>query len=85
MARIEGVSDESATPEIQAVFEEKRRQNSLGIVPETVRIWALWPSIQGAVQQLINAIRWAAERAGIRSDLLYLVYLRVAKLNRDPY
>ena len=85
MARIVGVSDEDATPEIQAVFDEKRRQNPKGIVPETARIWALWPYIQQAVEQLIKAIRWAAERAGIESDLLYLVYLRVAKLNRDPF
>lgn len=91
MARIDGVSDKEATPATKAIFNRKKKQNPLGLVPETARIHALWPGIQKAVQDLREEIfkgakpGRAVKLSRIKPDLLYLVYLRVAKLNRDAF
>ena len=91
MARIEGVSDQEATPALRAVFDKKKKQNPHRKVPDTARIHALWPGIQKAVQDLREEIfkgvkpGRATQHSRIKADLLYLVYLRVAKLNRDAF
>lgn len=80
MARIQGVTKETASPEIREIFE--RQERIYGSVLNTSPIYALRPTILKGASALAEGIRASGL---IEEPLKSLVSLRAATINGCPF
>ncbi|MBI4523883.1 MAG: hypothetical protein HY695_08745 [Deltaproteobacteria bacterium] len=80
MARIQGVSKESAPEEVRSIFTEQEKR--YGFVTNTAKIYGLRPTIQKGVQALAEGIR---ESGLIEPELRHLVCVKAAGINGCPF
>jgi alkylhydroperoxidase family enzyme len=80
MARIKGVTKETAAPELRGIFEEQEKQ--YGAPLNTLRIYALRPTIYKGAQALAQGIR---DSGLIAPELKHLVCVKAAGINGCPY
>jgi uncharacterized peroxidase-related enzyme len=74
------VTDEAATPEVEAVF--KRFRDAIGFVPNLVRMWAQAPHLLDTLVELETTL---AGTGKIAPELKELAMARTSELNGCPY
>ncbi|MCH7735965.1 MAG: hypothetical protein IH872_01040 [Chloroflexi bacterium] len=80
MARIHGITEEEATPEVRELFQ--RQRSIFGEVLNTTPIFALRPTIMAGSIALAAGI----DASGlIGPSLKYLVYTKTAWINGCPF
>ncbi len=80
MARVVGITEESATPEIKEMF--RRQRSMFGEVLNTTPVIALRPTILAGS----NALAAGIDASGlIDPPLKYLVYTKTAWINGCPF
>ena len=80
MTRVNGITEQEATPEVQALFQ--RQRELFGDVLNTTPIFALRPTIMAGSTALAAGI----DASGlIEPPLKYLVYTKTAWINRCPF
>ena len=80
MAKLRGITEEEATPEVQELFQRQRRM--FGDVISTTPIFALRPTIMEGSTALAAGINASGL---IEPSLKYLVYTKTARINGCPF
>ena len=80
MARVRGIAENEATPEVKELFQRQRR--TFGYVLNPTPIFALRPTIMEGS----NALAAGIDASGlIEPSLKYLVYTKTAWINGCPF
>ena len=80
MARVRGIAENEATPEVKELFQRQRR--TFGYVLNPTPIFALRPTIMEGS----NALAAGIDASGlIEPSLKYLVYTKIAWINGCPF
>jgi len=80
MLRINGVSKEDASQEVQEVFAAQEKQ--YGAILNTAKVYGLRPTIQKGVQALQAGI---VASGLISAELRHLLCMKAASINGCPY
>ena len=80
MARVRGITEKEASPEVRGLFQRQRR--TFGDVLNTTPIFALRPTIMEGS----NALAAGIDASGlIEPSLKYMVYTKTAWINGCPF
>lgn len=80
MARIKGVTEDTANQAAREIFAEQKKRH--GFVSNAAQVSAVRPTIQRGVQALAQGIQ---ESGLIAQELRNLVCVRTAHINGCPY
>ena len=80
MARVRGITEQEAAPEVQEMFQRQRKM--IGATLNTTPVFALRPTILAGS----NALSAGIDASGlIDPPLKYLVYTKTAWINGCPF
>jgi len=80
MARIRELTQDEASAEARAIFEEQEKR--LGFVSNTGKVYAFRPTIYRGVQALAQGIEASAL---LSAELRHLVCVKTASINGCPF